>query len=94
MKLRQAIKIQNYIECPEKNTYGIVHHKRETIWKSRTVCRRHDNFKRRRGMPYIPEDEELIERLQWFGSIMADCFIEDEEEREAIKEQIWSNDGR
>lgn len=90
MNLRQAIKIQKSIEEPWTCNYANLHWNRETIWKSRTVCRHHDNFKRRRGMPYIPTDDELTERLQWFASIMADACIEDEEEREAIKEKIWS----
>ena len=89
MNLRQAVKIQKSIEEPWHNDYAHLHWKRETIWKSRTVCRRHDHFKRKRGMPYIPEDNELEERLQWFCSIMADCCIDDEEERNTIKEKIW-----
>ena len=90
MKLRQAIKIQKAIEEPHTVNFKSFHWSRETIWKSRTVCRRHNHMKKKSGMPYIPDDDELTERLQMMASILVDCVCDDEEEKDKLKEQIWS----
>lgn len=71
MRLRQAAKIQRWIEEPRRHDFR--RHpgwRRETIWRSRTVCRRHDRLKRRR-LPYLPTDDELTERLDIATSLFA-----------------------
>jgi hypothetical protein len=40
-------------------------------------------------MPHIPDDEELEERDNMRWSILADVFIEDEEERGKFKDALW-----
>jgi hypothetical protein len=84
MRLRTAIKIQRHIEGQRK---GCPWWRKETIWRSRTICRRHWQDRR---VPYIPDDDELEERAGFFFSILADVLIDDPEEREKVKEQIWT----
>lgn len=71
MRLRQAAKIQRWIEEPER--YNFRRHPawgQETVRRSRTVCRRHDRLKRRR-LPHLPTDDELMERLDMTVSLFA-----------------------
>ena len=91
MRLRTAIKIQLVYEEPIKSNGRL---RRKGIkWpynarqykESQRICRRHW---RDRRVPYIPSDEELIDRAEIQGCILADVFIEDERERDAVKERI------
>jgi hypothetical protein len=86
MRLRTAIKIQRLIEEPHRNNFRCLHWKRPTIWKSRAICRRKWRDHR---VPFIPEDDELEERVKMMYNILADAVIEDPEELEKFKEELW-----
>lgn len=61
-----------------------------SIWKSRTVCRRHDRMETDKRMPYIPSDRELDERMCWMLSFFVDALVDDENEKDKLKDQIWT----
>ena len=82
MRLRTAIKIQRFVE-----DWDLGRWKNATVWESRRICRR--KWKDHR-LPYIPSDDELNERVLLGMSILADALIENDNEREAFKEAIWT----
>ena len=46
-----------------------------------------------RRVPYIPDDDELMERFGITMSIFADVLIDDESERDEFKNRLWSDIG-
>ena len=89
MRLRTAIKVQKYIEngwMSKRQGKGPIW-RRETILKSRDICRRKWRHKR---VPYVRSDEELNESFGFMMSILADVIIEDESERDEFKNKLWT----
>ena len=98
MRLRTALKIQRAIEDPWRlrqrpgESYRLRRVERcrwrpETIWKSRTIGRRKWSDRR---MPYVPNNDELDERLKFGISFLADALIDDDDQRDEFKTRLWS----
>lgn len=89
MKLRTAIKIQRVYEEPIKRNGRLRHrgikwpYNRGQYKESARICKCHWQDDR---VPYIPSDDELIERDEIRMCLFADIFIDDEEKRDEFKE--------
>jgi hypothetical protein len=91
MRLRTAIKIQRFYEEPIDRKGKLRH--RGLSWPynvrqymaSRIICKR---YWRDRRVPYIPSEDELEDRAEIQMCMLADVAIEDQDEREAFKEQV------
>ena len=87
MKLRTARKIANWFYGPYRwKKLRIRGWKHSTRRKAIKLCEKHWLDRR---IPYIPSEEEEIEGFGFMMGMLADCFIDDEKEREQVKNEMW-----
>jgi hypothetical protein len=86
MKLRTAIKIVR-----NKEEFVCLGHKKNTIRKAYAICRRKWQDYR---IPYLPDDNEMLERTGFFLSILGDVLIDDPEKRDKFKNELWMEIGK
>jgi len=96
MKLRTAIKIcRNVFEWPRYSTTGRMIMGRpptytcDRAWRAKRLCRRKWRDHR---FPFIPSDERLRDQALFGVSVLAGCVIDDPDELDRFREQLFSPD--